>query len=278
MDTIALKVKLSPKKPWDEILIAELADYGFDGFEETEDGFVAYGFENQVEIEKAQQETILQGNDEVSVTFSKEIIPQKNWNQEWETHFEPVFVEDRLSILAPFHDLNLAKEINIIIHPKMSFGTGHHQTTWMMSKLLLEMKMMPKNILDMGTGTGVLAFLAEKLGAPKILGIDIEPWSIDSCNENKELNHSKNTTFQCGDIDLIEGLHFDMILANINKNILKNQIPFYSKALSEKGLLLLSGFFETDVEDLKEFCKNYDLQYDFHITKENWAAIQLHKI
>lgn len=278
MDTVALHIKLNPVKPWSDIAIAELADYGFNSFEETETGIIAYGRVDEVRIEDAYVETILNDtNEEVTIKVTKEIIPQKNWNAEWESNFQPVEIEDKVTILAPFHDASQAKGMTIIIQPKMSFGTGHHQTTWMMSKLLLDMDSVPNHILDMGTGTGVLAFLAEKLGAKNILGIDIEPWSVDSCYENKEHNHSVETQFFCGDIDLIRGREFNLILANINKNILKSQMPDYSKTLTVGGKLLLSGFFETDVEELVQTAKEYDFQYDFHITKDGWAAIQLIK-
>lgn len=278
MEYIALKVSLKPLAPWSEILITQLAEYGFNSFEENETGIVAYGTVDEVDLDTAYLETILNGEiEEVNFEVEKEIIPHQNWNQTWENDFQPVEVEDRLTILAPFHDASNAKGIQIIIQPKMSFGTGHHQTTWMMSKLLLDMESLPNDILDMGTGTGILAFLAEKLGAKKILGIDIEPWSVESCIENQGYNNSVETTFLCGDIDLIEGKNFEMIIANINKNILKAQIPFYSKTLNKGGKLLLSGFFESDVDDLVAFANEYQLQYDFHITKENWAAIQLSK-
>lgn len=278
MDTIALTIKLTPVQPWSEIAVAQLADFGFNSFEDKDFGIIAYGNSAEVNLDEVFKETILNNRTpELKIEVEKEIIPQRNWNAEWESNYPPVEVDGKLSILAPFHDASNFKGIKIIIHPKMSFGTGHHQTTWMMSKLLLDMETLPNEILDMGTGTGVLSFLAEKLGAKNILGIDIEPWSIDSCIENAVLNDSMETQFLCGDIDLIQDKNFNMILANINKNILENQIPYYSKALNLGGKLLLSGFFETDVVDLVKYCKEYGLNYDFHITKDNWAAIQLHK-
>lgn len=279
MEYIALKVKLSPVQPWGEIIIAQLADYDFSGFEDWEEGIIAYGTVGEVQLEAALQETLLNGSEpDVLVEYETEIIPHQNWNETWEANFEPVEVEDKLTILAPFHDASSYPGLKVIIQPKMSFGTGHHQTTWMMSKLLSDMDTVPDTILDMGTGTGVLAFLAEKLGSENILGIDIEPWSVESCIENISWNNSTETTFLCGDIDLIQGKTFNMILANINKNILKNQIPFYSESLVTQGKLLLSGFFESDVEELLTFAKEHNFVYDFHITKDNWAAIQLHKV
>lgn len=278
MDTIALHIQLKPVEPWNEIAIAELADYGFNSFEENENGIVAYGRADEVQLEDAYLNTFLNGeNTEVTFTVTKELIPQKNWNAEWESHFEPVVIEDKLTILAPFHDKSLFHGLKIIIQPKMSFGTGHHQTTWMMAKLLMDLSVVPNHVLDMGTGTGILAFLAEKLGAKDILGVDIEPWSVDSCYENKEFNHSTETQFFCGDVDLIRGRTFHLILANINKNILKSQMNEYAKTLVSSGKLLLSGFFESDVEELVEAAKECDFTYEFHLSKETWAAIQLVK-
>lgn len=278
MEYLALKVSLNPVNPWGEILIAQLSEYGFNSFEETETGIVAYGTIGEIQLEDAYNETILnKSNAEVEITVEEEIIPHQNWNAQWEADFQPVEVDDKLIILAPFHTVDNQKDIQIIIQPKMSFGTGHHQTTWLMSKLLLDMKTIPNDVLDMGTGTGILAFLAEKLGAKNILGIDIEPWSVESCIENKEYNQSKETTFLCGDIDLIDGKLFNLILANINKNILKAQIPHYAKSLVHGGILLLSGFFESDVDELKQYADSYGFEYQFHLTKENWSAIQLTK-
>lgn len=278
MDTISLHIKLKPVEPWSDIAIAELADYGFNSFEETEDGIIAYGRADEVRLEDAYTETLLNGeNEDLIIKITKEIIPQKNWNAEWESNFEPVKVEDKLTIVAPFHDASHIEGLKVIIQPKMSFGTGHHQTTWLMSKLLLDMEEIPNHILDMGTGTGVLAFLAEKLGAKDILGVDIEPWSVDSCYENMEYNQSTQTQFFCGDIDLIHGRQFNLILANINKNVLKSHFPVYSKTLVSGGKLLLSGFFESDVEDLVQAAEENDFSYSFHVNKDNWAAIQLVK-
>lgn len=278
MEYLALKITITPVNPWGEILIAQLSEYGFNSFEEAESGIIAYGTVGEVQLEEAYAETFLnEANREFELSVEEEIIPHQNWNALWEADFQPVEVEDKLTILAPFHSTENRKGIQIIIQPKMSFGTGHHQTTWMVSKLILEMNPLPDDILDMGTGTGVLAFLAEKLGAKNILGIDIEPWSVESCIENASYNHSTETTFLCGDIDLLDERKFNAIFANINKNILKAQIPFYSKALNNKGILLLSGFFESDVEELVQYANQFGLMYQFHITKENWSAIQLTK-
>lgn len=278
MDSIELTITVSPREPWSEIIVSELADYGFDAFVDTEEGVIAYGPSASVDLEKVKSETLLNRETEnLEISFSIHTIPHQNWNALWEADFKPVFVEERLTILAPFHDSALAKGLLIVIQPQMSFGTGHHQTTWLMSKRMLDLKKMPSRVLDMGTGTGVLAILAEKLGAQDILAIDIEPWSAENTIENAARNTCSNIETLCGDVDLLEGRTFDLILANINKNILKKQIPQYSACLDSGGELFLSGFFTSDVDELVEFASNFGFEKINTEEKETWATIALRK-
>lgn len=276
MDYLELSIKLQPLKPFNEIIVVQLAEAGFESFIDTDDGILAYGQVNQTSVERALAETFLGENrDDVKCTFESKIIQEQNWNAVWESDFDPVYVEDFVSILAPFHDKSLAKGMVVEIQPKMSFGTGHHQTTWMMSKSLFEMDSIPAKVLDMGTGTGVLAIIAEKLGAQEILAIDIEDWSAESTIENAQRNNCSKIETLCGDIDLIEGRSFGLILANINKNVLKAQIPHYAKTLENNGVLMLSGFFDTDVEELVNYANDFNLKKEFVYLKDNWAAIKL---
>lgn len=278
MDYLELKITLSPLKPFSEILVAQLADAGFESFVETEEGILAYGQTSETTLERALTETFLgEQRDDVKIVIESSVIEHQNWNAVWESDFEPVFVENYVSILAPFHDKRLAKGMSVEIQPKMSFGTGHHQTTWMMSKALFELDSIPENVLDMGTGTGVLAIITEKLGSKKILAIDIEDWSVESTIENAERNNCKNIEALHGDIDLIEGKSFDLILANINKNVLKAHMPFYAKTLKTNGILLLSGFFDSDVNELVDVANMYGLEKQYVYLKDNWAAIKLTK-
>ncbi len=279
MDYLELDIKVSPKIPFSEIIIAQLSEIGFESFEETMEGVKAYIPENNYESDSLLENTIL-GNESENFTFSitKNKIPHQNWNAEWERNFEPVFVGEQLSILAPFHDTSLQKDLNVIIQPQMSFGTGHHQTTWMVSKIMLEMNEMPQNVLDMGSGTGILAILAEKLGAKDVLAVEIEPWSAINMEENGKRNNCANISYSCGDLDEIETKKFGLILANINKNILKKHIATYSKCLVNNGKIVLSGFFETDISDVLEFCKEVGLELISQETKETWAALLLKKI
>lgn len=278
MVRIELNVAISPKEPWTDILISQLSEIGFDSFMETEQGVLAYCNEEDFNEQHLLEETIIGvESDEFKITKNIEKIPHQNWNALWESDFHPVFVEDKLTIIAPFHDPELVKGMQIIIQPQMSFGTGHHQTTWMMTKAMMEFTPFPKRVLDMGTGTGVLAILAEKLGAGEIVAIDIEPWSVENTIENLERNTCLNTKSLCGNIELIDGMEFDIVLANINKNVLKAHIPSYATHLITGGTLIISGFFETDIDELIEVAKKESLNFVKKFTKETWAAVQFIK-
>ncbi len=278
MDYLELTVNINPRDPWAEILVSQLAEYGFESFVDTDLGIQAYGQADLVDLELAKVETLLANEmEEVELTTEAKIIPQQNWNALWEADFQPVEVEGRMTILAPFHDKASAQGIIIEIQPQMSFGTGHHQTTWMMSKALLDLPKVPKKVLDMGTGTGVLAILAEKLGAEEILAIDIEDWSVENTISNAARNGCTKITALHGDVDLIENQAFDLILANINKNILKSHIQQYSDCLPKGGMLMLSGFFESDAEELLAAGNAVGLNHSATLTKETWAALTLVK-
>jgi len=276
LDTLELTLKLTPKDPWSEVLIAELSEMGFDGFVTTNDGIQAYA-NASVDAEKVMSELSALDSDHVKCEWEAKVIPHQNWNAQWEDDFHPVHVEEYATILAPFHDKSLGRGMTVWIQPQMSFGTGHHQTTWMMTKALFELDSIPKNVLDMGTGTGVLAVIAEKLGAEKILAIDIEEWSAENAKENAERNNCSKIECVWGDRDKIEGHEFGLIIANINKNILKEQMETYATALSGNGKLLLSGFFSTDVEELVTFAAPLGLTLEKQFSKDEWAGLQLIK-
>jgi len=279
MDYLELKISLSPKEPWSEIIVAQLAELGFESFMDFEDGVLAYGQSDLVSEKSAIDGTFL-SNPSEEVTFKVEtiLIPHQNWNALWESDFEPVYVEEHVSILAPFHDKSLGKGLIVEIQPQMSFGTGHHQTTWMMSKSLFELDKMPEKVLDMGAGTGVLAIIAEKLGAKEVLAIDIEDWSAVNTTENAERNQCTVITSLCGDVALIKGKQFGLILANINKNVLTMHLPHYSSALEVRGHLLLSGFFDSDVDDLVNLAQPLGLEKVAVLLKDNWASIKFIKL
>lgn len=278
MDYIELTINLSPRNPWAEILIAELADLGFESFIETENGLQAYAPETIGNIATLLEETSLNNNEELTSEIETKLIPHQNWNAQWEADFEPVVVDERLVILAPFHDqASFKNDLKIIIQPQMSFGTGHHQTTFLMSQYLLDLPEVPKKVLDMGTGTGVLAILAEKRGANEILAVDIEPWSVENTAENALRNHCQHIQALEGDIDAIVGAKFGIILANINKNVLKAHLPHYASLLDNNGLLYLSGFFTSDVEELTTCAAAVGFVLEEVREKETWASMKLIK-
>jgi ribosomal protein L11 methyltransferase len=277
MERIKITYHFSEIEPWNDIAIAALSEIGYDSFIELENGIEAYININEFDEELLNEGILKEISEQVQIDFSIEKIPFQNWNAVWESDFKPVFVEDKLTIIAPFHDKNLVIGMPIIIQPQMSFGTGHHQTTWMMSKILLDLPKIPDNILDMGTGTGVLAIIAEKLGAKSICAIDIEPWSVENTIENAERNQCVKIEALCGDVDLINGKKFDLVLANINKNVLKQQMQSYVHSMNTGAMLVLSGFFETDIDELVEVAISFGLTFESKLDKETWASIKLIK-
>lgn len=265
---------VAPKTPWSEILVAQLAEIGFDGFVDTDSGVKAYVPED--EFVKLDFDTLIESNQasgEVHISFEQTFITTQNWNAAWESSFDPVYVGDELAIVAPFHKEIRDTKIQIIIEPKMSFGTGHHQTTRLMSKALLDLPKVPCSVLDMGSGTGVLAILAEKLGAQSVLAIDVEQWAFENAIENAARNACEGIKVLLGDAQLLESRKFDLILANINKNVLLSDMATYTKSLNTKGLLFLSGFFTSDNDNLVDCAKKTNLALVKSYFEENWSCL-----
>lgn len=260
-----------------EILQAEIAEAGFDTFMEIENGFEAYAEQENFNKEILQE--ILQKYSAFTpVTFYQDKIEKKNWNEEWEKNYEPVMVDDSVIIRASFHQPAKAYLYDLIITPKMSFGTGHHQTTHLMVKTQLEMDHKNKIVMDAGCGTAVLAIMASKLGAKKVEAFDIDEWSVINGQENAEVNHCSNITIRQGKIsDLTFEEDFDIILANINKNILLHEMHQYAAYLKPGGLLLLSGFYEKDIPDLLQSATQYNFQQVISHGRESWASLLLKK-
>ncbi len=270
MDYIEYRFKVEPREPGAEILLAELGEAGFESFVETDYGLMAY-------IQKAQwKEDILKEvgilkSAEFNVTYTHSLIEQVNWNSEWEKNFDPIEVEGVCTIRAPFHPRK-DFEYDIVIEPKMSFGTGHHETTFMMLQFILENDFRGKKVLDMGCGTAVLAILAEKRGASEIDAIDNDEWCFENSLENIQRNRCGNISVYLGDASLLKGNKYDVIIANINRNILLDDMEAYSKSLNRGGELYLSGFYKQDLPIIKKSCNNLGL--DFVGNKENnkWIA------
>lgn len=258
-----------------EILIAELAELGFESFVDTETGFEAYIPES--DFKKKEFEAIpLLADKEFTISYQITSIEQQNWNQQWEESFEPIEVESRLLIRAPFHQAPPKNVLDIIIEPKMSFGTGHHETTYLIAKRLLDLSLENKSILDMGCGTGILAILAKKKKCGNILAIDNDEWAYTNCIENCQRNHV-DIEVVLGDAHDIKNNKFDVIIANINRNILLRDMHIYADALNDKGLLLLSGFFMVDKNILMEQAQQLGLKLHFEATKNEWAMLELIK-
>lgn len=271
MNYIELSITFSEIEPWRDIMVSNLAEKGFESFVETKTGLQSYIPENDFKEELISEYASIDAIAEM--TFKT--IQDENWNAEWEKNFDPVFVEDKLAIVAPFHKGEFSQKMVVTIQPQMSFGTGHHQTTWLASKRLFDLEVKGKRILDMGTGTGILAVLADKLGAADIYAPDIDEWSYRNAQENSALNSCKNVTIAHGDHTLLKGRTFDLIVANINKNILISHFEHYAAALINDGILLISGFFETDKTDLVDHAGKFGFVFERIDTKDEWALVQL---
>ena len=266
--------KIQPLQPWNEILMAELIEIGFDSFTEEHDGILAY-IQSDLFQEEALREINLLQNPEVQISYTFQEMPNINWNEEWEKNFSPINIENQVSIRAEFHEnQNLPHEI--IIQPKMSFGTGHHATTYLMIQQMLDMDFQNKTVLDMGCGTSVLAIFAKQRGAGKTVAIDIDEWSVENSKENAERNKVELEISQ-GTAENLGAENFDIILANINRNILISDIPTYVSVLNSGGQLLLSGLCFFDVDDILEVCTAQNLHLKKKIQREEWVSLLLEK-
>ena len=265
---------ISPLQPWNEILMAELIEIGFDSFTEEHNGILAY-IQKDIFDDKQLQEINMFSNEAVEISYTYQEMPNINWNEEWEKNFEPINVENQVSIRAEFHsNQNLPHEI--IIQPKMSFGTGHHATTYLMIQQMLDMDFENKTVLDMGCGTSVLAIFAKQKGAGKTVAIDIDEWSVENSKENAERNNVDLDISQ-GTADNLGAENFDIILANINRNILISDIPTYVSVLNNVGQLLLSGLCFFDVDDILEVCNEQKLTLKRKLQREEWVSLLLEK-
>ncbi|MGV3706564.1 MAG: 50S ribosomal protein L11 methyltransferase [Arcticibacter sp.] len=260
-----------------DLLIHSLGEAGFDTFEETDSGFNAYISEGLAE---GLDEEILLNPFRQTLAFSykKNLIPQKNWNEVWESNFEPLIIGDQCYVRATFHQARPEFPIEIIIDPKMSFGTGHHQTTAMVMEFLLAIDFSGKSVLDMGCGTGILAILAAKRGANDITAIDYDPVCFESTQENVALNKAPFIKALCGSKEVIPDAVYDVVLANINRNILLDQIESYANVLKPGGTLILSGFYDEDCEVLLQKAAEFGIRFSEKRLTDNWASLKLLKV
>ena len=263
---------VSPLQPATEILIAELGYVGFDSFVESEKGVTAYIQKDKWNAFILDDINILSSK-EFEITFEFNEIEQTNWNEEWEKNFKPIVVDNQVTVRAPFHDKPTTK-YDLVIEPKMSFGTGHHETTYMMIQHILKNDFKNKSVLDMGCGTGVLAILAEKVGANELDAIDIDNWCYVNSLENVERNDCEKVSVYEGDVNLLDGNNYDIIIANINRNILLADIPRYTRCLNKNGTLFLSGFYKEDIQMIESKCNEDMLKLEEIIERGQWVSLK----
>ena len=259
-----------------DILMAELSEIGFDIFEDTEVGINAYcpmGLYDSIAAHEILERYRFLG----SIDVAEAEIEKQNWNAVWETNYEPIRISDKVNIRASFHKPDPTVEMDIVINPKMSFGTGHHETTTLMVQAMFEISMEGKSVLDVGTGTGILAFIALKLGATCIHGFDIDPWSVENSIENAALNDCEIVTFQEGTIRDEPLTVYDVVIANINRNILLDELAEYALRLKSGGVLLLSGFYAADIPFLTSAASPLGLAFKTETHLRDWACIRLQK-
>lgn len=262
--------KIAPLQPGSELLIAELGYAGFESFTETETGILAY-IQKQECREDILEDIYILSSGEFEISYTIKEIESVNWNEEWEKNFDAIEVDDVCTVRAPFHKKKDFK-YDIVIEPKMSFGTGHHETTYMMLQFVLENDFQDKSILDMGCGTSVLAILAEMKGAAAVEAIDIDDWCFENSKENVERNRCENISVFLGDASLLENRKYDIILANINRNILIEDISIYKNSLNVGGSLYMSGFYKEDLQIITQTCNKSGLIFVENKERNNWVA------
>lgn len=276
MNYIELSVTVTPKEPGSDVLIAELSEIGFDSFVDTDKGFSAY-ISQDLFSKSELLELFSKYEGMFKIEYDEKNIPQQNWNKEWESNFEPIDIVGQCYIRAPFHEPKPEYKYDIIIEPKMSFGTGHHQTTQLMMQKLITLDIKNSSLLDMGCGTGILAIAASQMGANPITAVDIDEWSYTNSIENLQKNNIENVVTHKGGVEVVSGKTFFTILANINKNVLLNDMPSYTNLLEDKGSLIMSGFFETDISELKAKAAELGLKFKNTMTESGWALVHFLK-
>ncbi|MFC5191653.1 50S ribosomal protein L11 methyltransferase [Algoriphagus aquatilis] len=271
-----LEFKITCLEEFREILIAELAEIGFDSFLETETGIDAYAPESDFDREAFGQ-LIESYREAAEISLTEGKMPKVNWNEEWEKNYDPIAVDDLVYVRASFHEPQPNFKHEIVINPKMSFGTGHHATTFQMLRHQGELDHQGRRVLDVGSGTGILAIMAHLLGAREVEAFDIDDWCVDNGNENFDLN-GLHTRMGLGTIRQVNPQGpFEIILANINKNVLLDEMAIYAGLLPSQGHLLLSGFYTQDIDDLVNAAKPLGLNLIKSSEKDNWAALILQK-
>ena len=266
---------VEPVNPGCEILIAQLSQLGFDSFQENSDGISAY-IDSTILSSVTVEDIQILNSIEFNISFEFYNVKKQNWNIKWESNFEPIYVDKTCCVRAPFHKKSNYK-YDLVIEPKMSFGTGHHETTSMMISFILANSFSNSSVCDIGSGTGVLAILAEKRGASKIDAIDIDNWCYLNSIENIDRNNSENINVYEGEVQKLMQFTYDNIFANINLNVLLADIPIYSKMLNTGALLYLSGFYQRDINSIEKATKKSNLTLMESKIENEWVALKFAK-
>lgn len=255
-----------------DILIAELAELNYDSFQETESGFIS-----SVEISAFDEKALTQlfsRYEEGNVLWTSRETSKENWNKKWEENYPPIEIGEEIIVRAPFHNSSRSYKYEIVIMPKMSFGTGHHETTGLMLKNMARYDFANKSVLDAGCGTGILGIMASKLGANKIVAFDIEEWAFENAIENFQMNNAEAQVIK-GSVKELPDTKYNYILANINRNVLLEQMRYYAQHLHQGGKLFISGFHKEDIETLSSEAANNDLKKEFESSENNWCLLIL---
>jgi ribosomal protein L11 methyltransferase len=271
-----LVITIRPIEPGREILISDLSDIDFEGFLETEEGVEAYIEVAELDMKKVEAVFNKLREADFEITHTSSVAEEKNWNEEWEKNFDSVEIKDLCRIRAPFHEHKEGFKEEVIIMPKMSFGTGHHATTSMMVENLMTVKV-EGPLLDMGSGTAVLAILGRKLGVEDVTAIDIDEWAFENAPDNCELNEINDIKILQGDASLLGEKKFNTVLANINRNVLLEDIPKYADVLNKNGQLFVSGFYVEDLDLIKEVATRSGFIFNGNLTQNNWVSARFTK-
>lgn len=270
------EARLTLNPDFNEIVMAELGQIGYESFVETDEGLLAYIVEEQFDAAQLQQLVDdYQSMTPIAVEYQQ--LEPKNWNEEWEKNYQPIEVAGKIRVRASYHEPNPAFQYEIVIDPKMSFGTGHHETTTLVMEQQLSLDHHGKSLLDVGSGTGILAILGEMLGATKLTAFDIEEWAYLNAVENAEMNGCKHMTVFQGTIEDCPHDTYDIVLANINRNILLREIPIYETFLKAGGTMMVSGFYEFDIEDITQKAEEVGLKLVAQKTLNQWATLRFEK-
>ncbi|NOR74053.1 MAG: 50S ribosomal protein L11 methyltransferase [Draconibacterium sp.] len=278
MDYNKTIINITPFQEWlRDVLTAQLGEIGFESFVETETGFEAFIPISDFEEEKINF-VLNEFRKEFTFTVANELIKSKNWNEVWEkNYFKPLVIANECVIRAPFHTEYPKAKYEIIIEPNMAFGTGNHETTSLVIESILENNMEGKLVLDMGCGTGILGILASMKGAKKITAIDIDEWSFNGTKENAALNNIQNIEVKLGDASLLGNEKYDVIFANIHKNVLLNDMQTYIENLQKNGILIMSGFYTNDIPYIKTKAESFGMKDAGFKSKNNWVVHSFQK-